>query len=96
MTAYLLTDHLLNFMAPALFVALALVLLTRLTGRFLRSKRTPAQSIWVQAAIIFIVNLLVLAAGLVFLGNDGKMMTYAALVLGAAVCQWVLSGNFKA
>lgn len=90
MTAYLLTDHLLNFMAPALFVALGLVLLTRLLGRFLRSKRAPAQSLWAQVAIIFIVNLLVLAAGLVFFGNDGKMLTYTALVLCAAACQWVL------
>ena len=93
MTAYLLTDHLLNFMAPALFVALGLVLLTRLMGRFLRSKKPAAQSIWAQVAIIFIVNLLVLSVGLVFFGNDGKMLTYTALVLCAAVCQWVLSGS---
>ena len=96
MTAYLLTDHLLNFMAPALFVALGLVLLTRLLGRFFRSKRPVAQSLRVQIAIMFIVNLLVLAAGLVFFGNDGKMLTYAALVLCAAACQAVLLGSFRA
>lgn len=93
MTAYLLIDHLLNFMAPALFVALGLVLLTRLAAPFLRSKKPPAQSLWLQIAIIFIVNLGVLAAGLVVFGNDGKMLTYAALVLCAALCQWVLSGS---
>ena len=96
MTAYLLTDHLLNFMAPALFVALGLVLLARLTSRFFKSKRPPALSLYAQAAIIFIVNMLVLLVGLVVFGTDGKLPTYAALVLGAAVCQGVLLGSFKA
>ena len=44
-----------------------------------------------RAAIIFIVNMFVLIAGLVLFGNDGKMATYAALVLAAATCQWVMS-----
>ena len=96
MTAYLLTDHLLNFMAPALLVALGLVLAARLMKRFFRSKRPPAHSLYVQVAIIFIANLLVLTVGLVFFGNDGKMLTYVALVLCAAVCQGVLSGHFRA
>jgi hypothetical protein len=95
MTAYLLTDHLLNFMAPALFVALGLVLLARLMSRFFRSKRPLTQRLWAQVAIIFVVNLLVLTAGLVFFGNDGKMPTYAALVLCAAVCQGILLGSFR-
>ena len=96
MTAYLLTDHLLNFLAPAAVVALLLVLLARVFGRFLQSKRPVAQSIWVQAAIIFVVNVLVLATGLVVFGNDGMMATYAAMVLGAALCQWVLWRGWKA
>jgi uncharacterized YccA/Bax inhibitor family protein len=90
MTAYLLTDHFLNFIAPAAVVALLLVLSSRVFSRFLGSKRPAAQSKWVQAAIIFIVNVVVLAAGLVFFGNDGKMATYAAMVLASAVTQWVL------
>ncbi len=96
MTAYLLTDHLLNFIAPAAVVALLLVWLGRVFGRFLVSKRPVNQSIWVQAAIIFIVNVVVLGAGLVFFGNDAKMATYAAMVLAAAVCQWVLFKAWKA
>jgi uncharacterized YccA/Bax inhibitor family protein len=90
MTAYLLTDHILNFIAPAAVVALLLVLSSRVFSRFLGSKRPLAQSKWVQSAIIFIVNVVVLAAGLVFFGNDGKMATYAAMVLASAVTQWVL------
>ena len=96
MTAYLLTDHLLNFIAPAAFVALVLVLLARVFSGFFRSKRPLAPGLWAEVAIIFIVNLLVLIAGLVVFGHDAKMLTYAALVLAAAGCQWVLWRGWKA
>ena len=96
MTAYLLTDHILNLIAPAAVVALLLVLLSRVFSRFLVSKRPFNQSLWSHAATIFIVNVLVLVAGLVFFGNDGKMVTYAAMVLVAAVCQWLLFKGWKA
>lgn len=96
MTAYLLTDHILNLIAPAAVVALLLVLLSRIFSRFLASKRPVSQSIWAQVAIIFIVNVVVLAAGLVFFGDDGKMATYAAMVLASSVCQWVLFKGWKA
>ena len=95
MTAYLLTDHLLNFLAPAAALALLLALLSRIFGRFWMSKRPLRQSIYAQAAIIFVVNVLVLTAGLVFFGNDGKMATYAVMVLAAAVCQWVMGSGWK-
>ncbi len=95
MTAYLLTDHLLNLVAPAAVVALLLLLLASFLGRFSGTKRPVAQSIWVRVAIIFIVNVVVLVAGLVLFGNDGKMATYAALVLAAATCQWVLGKHWK-
>ena len=38
----------------------------------------------------------VLAAGLVLWGRDGKMLTYAALVVACATCQWVLVRGWKA
>ena len=90
MTAYLLTNHLLNFAAPAFVVALLLVLLTPIFSSFLALKKPVKQSIWARAAIIFIVNLLTLVAGLVFFGNDGKMASYAAMVVAAALTYWVL------
>ena len=95
MTAYLLTNHLLNFMAPAAVVALLLVVLSRLIFWIFKSKRSAAQSWWAQLAIVFIVNVAVLAAGLVFFGHDGKMLTYTALVIGAAVCQWALLRGWR-
>ena len=96
MTAYLLLDHILNFIAPAAAVALLLVLLGRIFNRFLVSKRPFTQSIWAQVAIIFIVNVLVLVAGLVVFGNDGKMATYAAMVFAAAACLWGLGRGWRA
>ena len=90
MTAYLLTNHILNFLAPAAFAAVLLVLLAQVFGRFFKSKVPPAQTIYAQAAIIFIVNTAILIAGLVLFKNDGKMATYAAMVLGSAACQWVM------
>ena len=96
MTAYLLLDHILNFIAPAAVVALLLVLAAHLFNRFFESNKSFTQSIWAQAAIIFIVNVFVLVAGLVFFSNDGKMATYAAMVLAAALCQWVLFKGWKA
>ena len=96
MTAYLLLDHILNFIAPAAAAALLLVLAARLFNRCLVSNKSFTQSIWVHAATIFIVNVFVLVAGLVFFSNDGKMATYAAMVLAAALCQWVLFKGWKA
>ena len=95
MTAYLLTDHLLNLLAPAAVVAILLVLFGRVLGRFFVSNRTIAQSIWAQAAIIFIVNAVVTVAGLVLFGNDGKMATYASMVVVAALTYWVLNKGWK-
>jgi hypothetical protein len=96
MTAYLLTNHLLNFIAPAACVALLLVLLSRLSLGLFKSKQPLAQAWWAQAAIIFIVGVAISTAGLMVFGRDGKMMTYAALVVGAAVCQWILIRGWRA
>lgn len=90
MTVYLLLNHLFNFMAPAALLAVLLVSLSRLYFGFFRSKRPFAQAWWAQVAIVFIVNMAALTAGLLLFGHDGKMLTYAALVLSAALCQWWL------
>lgn len=96
MSAYLLINHLLNFMAPAALLALLLVVMARLFFGFFKSKKPFVRTWWVQAAIIFVVNVIILTAGLLFFGHDGKMLTYAALVLGAAFCQWLLLRGWKA
>ena len=90
MGMYLLANHLINFAAPAATVAVLLVLLTRLGFGLFATNRPFVQSAWAQTAIVFVAGLAILVAGLVVFGRDGKMLTYTALVVGAALCQWVL------
>jgi hypothetical protein len=96
MTALNLTNQLLNFMAPAAFVALFMVLVARAFAGFLRSKKPLALSLTTQRAIVFVASLTLLVAGLVIFGRDGKMASYALLAVGAATCQWVLLRGWKA
>ncbi|WP_366138809.1 hypothetical protein [uncultured Rhodoferax sp.] len=79
-----LLNHLLNFAGPALLLACVLAFLAPV---LMRSK-APARTRFAQAAINFIAGLLALLAGLVFFGRDGKMLSYAALVLAVASSQW--------
>lgn len=95
MTAYLLTDQLVNLFGPAAAVAMLLTFFSRVSGLFFRSKRRLALSFVASIATIFIVNSVVLAAGLVLFGRDGKMATYAAMVVGAAVTLFVLQPGMK-
>ena len=87
-----LLNHLANFAAPALWMAVGITLLARL---FMK-KVAVAQALPVQAAINFIVCLTVLVAGLWWWGRDGKMLTYAAMVLACATSQWALLRGGKA
>ena len=83
--------HLLGFVAPAFFVALAVVFGARLLGA------GPApQHWWVQTAINFTVGVAVSLAGLWHFGVDGKMATYAALVVAIATMQWLIVRGWKA
>jgi len=86
-----LFNHLLNFVAPALALALVLPLGARLLGL----KAGAAHGWRAQVAINFVVGVLVLLASLWWWGRDGKMATYAALVLAVATCQWVLAVGWK-
>lgn len=95
MTAYLLTEHILNLVAPAAFVALVLVLLARLFSGFSKSKKAARHSLWVEFTIIFVANLVILLAGLIVFGNDGKMATYAAMVLVSATSLWILRRGWR-
>ena len=87
-----LLNHLLNFFAPAFWVALLVTLFAfifmrkqALAGGFIRSK-----------AINFVVSCGVLVFGLWFFGRDGKMSTYAAMTLFCASSQWVLQRGWRA
>ncbi len=83
--------HLLNFLAPALVVAVLLAV----ASLFSMKKRHVPSVIGSQLAINFIVGAVVLAGGLVLLGRDGKMSTYLVLVLAMATSQWWQRGGWK-
>ena len=83
-----LLNHLLNFLAPALFLALLLPLAGRWCVRAQRPP-CPVPPWWLQVALHSVLGSAVLLAGLWWLGHDGKMLTYAALVLVAASVQWL-------
>ena len=81
-----LLNHAVNFAAPAFWLALLLPWL----DRFLTGKKASAMSRPRQFGLIFLAGLVVLALGLVLLGQDGKMLTYLALVVTAATGQWFM------
>lgn len=81
-----LLNHVVNFAAPAFWLALLLPWLAPL----LTGKRASAYSRPAQFGVIFAAGLVVLALGLVLLGQDGKMLTYLALVATAATGQWFM------
>nr|WP_313076565.1 hypothetical protein [Melaminivora sp.] len=80
-----LLNHLLNFLAPALAVAVLLAL----AARYLMPKLAKGRSIAGSIAINFASGSLALLAGLLLLGRDGHMLTYTALVLATATAQWL-------
>ncbi len=80
-----LLNHLLNFVAPAAFIALVLVAATRYHGRH----RTGLARWWVQWAITFAAGVMVLTGGLVVSGRDGLMTTYLVLVVVCGSAQWL-------
>ena len=86
-----LAIHLANFAAPA--VGLALLML--LFGLFGRKKQALALARWAQLAINMVVGLVLLSLGLWFFGRDGMVLTYAALVLGVATSQWLMGRGWR-
>ncbi|OLP05821.1 hypothetical protein [Rhodoferax antarcticus] len=80
-------NHVINFFAPAIWLALLLPLCARL---FLK-KKAAARTITSQVALHLIVGGVALLVGMLVFGRDGKMLTYLALVLAAASTQWWLS-----
>ena len=79
-----LVNHLLNFMAPAVAVGVILAIF----GPFLARKKPRPRVFIAQAAINSIAGVLLLAVGLWWLGNDGKMASYGAMLLAIACTQW--------
>ena len=76
--------HLLNFAAPAVFIALLVTLIARVLVR----KQAVALVWYAQEAINLVVCLILMLAGLWYFGRDGAIASYTAMVLGCATSQW--------
>ena len=77
--------HLANFLAPAIVVGLLLAL----AGPLFNKNSPVALGFIVQAAINCIAGAMALGIGLWFFGRDGKLASYAALLVFAVTSQWV-------
>lgn len=75
--------HLLNFTAPALGLAALLG-----AALWLQAPRRGLAPAWRSAVWLAACGVLVLVGGLVLLGRDGKMATYAALVVVMGSVAW--------
>lgn len=78
-------------MLPALALGLLLPACSRILGLY-----RPAEHAWIaHAAIVSIVGVVVLGAGLALWGRDGRMATYGALVAACATAQWCLVRGWR-
>lgn len=89
MTAFLLLLHLIELALPAAVLALLMVALSAwlwpVRARSAGGLGWPARLGWT-----FALNLLVLVAGLLWWGADGKMATYGALLVASALAQFIM------
>ena len=84
MTIWLFFLHLLNFILPAL----AMAVFMPWAGRWVMGpSRKPLRRHMLLHALL---GVLVLGLGLAVQGHDGTMATYAALLLVAATLEWLL------
>lgn len=92
MGPFALLNHLLNFVAPALGMALLVTLVARIFMR--KMPATPV--LWKQFAINYIASMVLLIVGLLFFGRDGKMMTYVGMAMACATSQWLMLRGWRA
>ena len=79
--------HTVNFVAPAMWTSLLLVLAARLMFR----QELSRKQWWRQWAAIFFAGLGALGASLWFTGHDGRMVGYGAMVLTSSTTLWMLA-----
>ncbi len=77
-------NHLVNFFVPALGLGAIAAALAKLVWR----AELAARSWWRLAALAAAANAVVTMAGLAWFGRDGRMVTYAAMVLATALTLW--------
>ena len=88
MTLLSVLSHLAGFVAPALGVGLMLWASLRL-----RRKGRQGVGSAMQLTALSVAGVAVLLIGLAYFGRDGKIATYAALVLVQGTVAWWLRGR---
>jgi sorbitol-specific phosphotransferase system component IIBC len=83
--------HLFNFAAPALALAAGVTLGAHVFWK----KRPLALALPAQFTINLIVSVVMLVIGLLLLGRDGKMASYAAMSLACATSQWLMARGWQ-
>jgi hypothetical protein len=91
MGLFQLLDHLINFVLPAL--AIGLVMAGPARAWLIPADRRPG--FWPCWAAQGLLGVAVLLSGLMLFGRDGKVATYAALVLAAATLQWLMGRSWR-
>ena len=79
--------HLAGFVSPALALGLLMVF----AGRLVPAVGRPAYTFWVHWGLLALVGTLALLIGLWWFGRDGKMASYALLLLAVATAQWTIT-----
>jgi hypothetical protein len=83
MSAWSMLLHVSGFLAPALAVGGVLAMVEWV------ARRKPIKQVAVAVVLYTLLAAAVLLLGLVLLGRDGKLLTYAALVLSlGAMAAW--------
>ena len=77
--------HIANFVLPAVVVGALTAALCKLLWRKSLARHAWFTLAWQASA----AGLAVLVAGLVITGHDGRMITYAGLVVACALVPWV-------
>ena len=77
--------HLLSFFAPSFAVAV----LVSLASRVLLPRNNQPKRWWLPVSLNFLAGAAALVGGLVLFGRDGKMLTYAAMLVAIASAQWL-------
>lgn len=91
MGPYAAAVHLLSFALPAFAVGV----FTALGARWLLRGEMRRRAWWVPALLNVLAGLAVLLAGLAVFGRDGKMATYAALVVAVGTVQWLYGRGWR-
>lgn len=86
-----LLKHALSFAAPAFAVAFVMAF----AGRWLLPRSAPRPGVALLFAIDLLAGLVALGAGLWYFGHDGKMASYALLVVAVATAQWLAGRGWR-